>query len=136
MIDVQAAEVRVPEEAHHVSQFSGYEQGSIVSVVIGFVGFILWLRRKWSKDSKHIAQDEAETKFIAALQNRLDQAQKAADTAWTERNAVVRELGGMVASNEAKDALIIRLEARIAVLEARGRTGPNQIIKHDGTDHV
>lgn len=109
--------VATPED--HSSYVLKPSDGGILGAVITIVGAIFWARRKWSSDTKAVEADKGEVKLIDRLSEKLTEADKALTLAYTERNALSIEVGGLRAKVQYLEAEDSRNKSRIAALERK-----------------
>ena len=69
--------------------------GSIVGTIIALVHAFMWFRRKFSRDSMSIKDDNAHEKLVETLQEERDKAMKAAEEAWDTRAQDAKLIGGL-----------------------------------------
>lgn len=90
-------------------------QGGILGLVAAIVGGVLYLRRRVSNDNKVIATDSAETLFITRLQEELEKTRLTLDRVYTERNALMVQIGGLQERVRLQDERIRQLERKLGI---------------------
>jgi hypothetical protein len=91
--------------------------GTLAGCITAAGGAFLWAKKKYYKDNQDINQGKVELKFLEGILVRMDAAYTSADKAWTERNSVMTELGGLRAENVFLKEHIKSLEARVSFME-------------------
>lgn len=114
----------------------GQAIGTAISIAFSGVVGALWAKKRYYHDDKEVKQGKSELSFIDSILSRAERMQEAADKAWTERNEVMTELGGLRAENVFLKEQVKNLTDRVIFLEQLALAAKSQRRLTDTDSHL
>jgi phage shock protein A len=86
---------------------------TVSGAVAGAIGSFLFLRRKFSKDSAEIAQDQLNTNWLKTLLAERDMAMASAKDAWSQRTEDAKRIAKLETILEARESEMKQLKDQL-----------------------